>query len=196
MKPRSMVIFLTIALTPFVIGLSLFIFEKTQAAHQKIDFVTDTREDNGSVTYKGIKIDWTFCPNWKYKPLLFSAREYLVFMFHYTNGNMSQVQLMPSYSLVSPGERNYSANEEISMYIEDRLENELKLSDETSVTYAISPGDVKHYIATFEKAPSVDSFYVDVDIFRDLTLRIHYAKKGNSWINFKNELIKKYKGRG
>ena len=196
MKLRSTVIFLIIALTPFAIGASLFISEKTRAAHQKIDFVTDTKGDNSGATYKGIKIDWTFYSDWKYKPLLFPAREYLVFMFHYTNNNKNQIVLMPSYTLVSPGERNYSANEEISMYIEDKLEDELKVSDETSISYAISPGSVKHYIATFEKTPSMESFYVDVDIFRDFTLRIHYAKKAGSWVNYKNEWIEKYKGRG
>jgi len=196
MKPRSIIIFLVVILMPFFVGISLFMFEKTQAEHQKIDFVTDTRKDNNGVTYKGIKIDWTFCPNWKYKPLLSSAQEYLVFMFHYTNDNKNQVQLMPSYELVSLGERSYPANEEISMYIEDRLEDELKVSDETSITYAIPAGGTKHYIVTFEKRLSVDSFYVDVDIFRDLTLRIRYAKRGNLWINLKNEWVKKYKGRG
>jgi len=117
-------------------------------------------------------------------------------MFHYTNDNQHDVQLMPSYTLVSPGDRDYSANEEIAMYIEDRLEDELRVNDETSITYKISPGTIKHYIVTFEKAQSLDSFYVDVDVFRDVALRIHYEKKDRVWVNYENELVKKYKGRG
>lgn len=196
MKPRSLVVFLIIILTPFVIGASLFTLERIRASHQKIVFVSDTRGNDSGTTYKGIKIDWTFCPDWEYKPLLAPVREYLVFMFHYTNGNKNHVQLMPSYTLVSPGERNYAANEEISMFIEDKLEDELKVNSETPITYAIAPGSVKHYITAFEKPSSVDNFYVDLDVFRDVVLRIHYAKRDNSWVNFKNEWVNKYKGRG
>lgn len=117
-------------------------------------------------------------------------------MFHYTNNNQHDVQLMPSYTLVSPGNRDYSANEEILMYIEDRLEDELKVNDETPITYKISSDVTKHYIVTFEKPQALDRFYVDVDAFRDVTLRIHYEKEDRAWVNYKNELIKKYKGRG
>ena len=196
MKTRSIIIALMIILIPFIIGAVLFMTRESGATHQKIRFTTDTRESGNGVTYKGIKIDWSFCSNWQYKPLLFPAEEYLIFMFHYTNNNRRDVQLMPSYTFASPGNRDYSANEEISMYIEDRLEDELKINDETPITYKISPDITKHYIVTFEKPQHLDSFYVDVDTFRDTTLRIHYEKKGETWVNTKNELIKKYKGRG
>ena len=196
MKPRFSKIFLAIVLTPFILGISFFAAEKINSRDQKMNFITDTRKNNNGVTYKGIKIDWTFCPDWKYKPLLFSAQEYLVFMFHYTNNNRREVQLMPSYELVSNDEESYPANEEISMYIEDRLEDELGVADETSITFALEPGSVKHYIASFERTSSLENFYVDVDLFRDVILRIHYTKGGNLWINNKNEWVKKYKGRG
>jgi len=196
MKPRSIIIALIIILVPFAIGIPLFIAKRSEAAHQKIHFTTDTRKNAEGLTYKGIKVDWSFSSDWKYKPLFFKAEEYLVFMFHYTNDNQHDVQLMPSYTLVSPGDRDYSANEEIAMYIEDRLEDELRVNDETSITYKISPGTIKHYIVTFEKAQSLDSFYVDVDVFRDVALRIHYEKKDRVWVNYENELVKKYKGRG
>jgi len=196
MKTRSIIIALIIILTPFIIGIVLFMARESGAAHQKIHFVTDTRKNGKGVTYKGIKVDWSFCSNWQYKPLFVPAEEYLVFMFHYTNNNQHDVQLMPSYTLVSPGNRDYSANEEIAMYIEDRLEDKLKVNDETSITYKISPDITKHYIVTFEKPQALDRFYVDVDVFRDTTLRIHYEKKGETWVNYENELIQKYKGRG
>jgi len=105
--------------------------------------------------------------------------------------------LMPSYTFVShAANRRYSANEEISMYIEDGLEKKLKVNDETPITFKITPNITKHYIVTFEKPHSLDKFYIDVDVFRDVTLRIHYKKENNLWESYKNELVKKYKGRG
>jgi len=196
MKFRSFSIALIIVFVPFIIGLSLFIIKGGEAIHGKAHLVTDTRENNKGVTYKGIKVDWTFCPDWEYKPLFVSSEEYLVFMFHYTNNNDYNVSLMPSYTFSSPPHRRYSANEEISMYIEDGIENKFKAEDQTPITFGISPNITKHYIVTFEKPHSLDNFYVDVDVFRDLTLRIYYEKKGRTWGNYKNELIKKYKGRG
>jgi len=196
MRLRSIIIFLIIALAPFAIGISLFIAEGNEVTHQKIHFITDTRKSGGGITHKGIKVDWTFCPDFKYKPLFSSAEEYLVFVFHYRNANEYDIQLMSSYTFASSPNRRYSANEEISMYIEDKIEDKLKLNDETPISYGISPGTVKHYIVTFEKTQSLDNFYVDVDVFRDVTLRIHYEKKGSLWVNSKNELIKEYKGRG
>jgi len=196
MKIRSIIIALTIILIPFILGLILFIARPHSAVHGKENFISDTREEDKGIDYKGIKVDWAFCPDWQYKPLFFPSKQYLVFVFHYKNDNKYNIELMPSYTFASPPNRRYSANEEISMYIEDEVENELKLSDETPMTYKISPNVTKHYIVTFEKPKPLAHFYVDVDVFRDVTLRICYEKKGNSWINSKNELIKKYKGRG
>lgn len=196
MKIRSITIALVIVLIPFIIGIFLFMGKNGEAIDEKIHFITDTRKNNKGVTYKGIKTDWTFCPDWEYKPLLFKTEEYLVFMFQYTNNTGYDVQLMPSYTFVSPGNRRYSANEEIAMYIEDKVENELGVNDETPITYKIPPNAIKHYIVTFEKPKLLDSFYVDVDVFRDATLLIHYKKEGGVWVNYDNDLIKKYKGRG
>ncbi len=64
------------------------------------------------------------------------------------------------------------------------------------MSYNISPGAIKHYIVTFEKPEDLNHFYIDVDIFRDNTIRIYYKKKDGMWVNSENELIKKYKGRG
>lgn len=196
MKIRSTIIALLIILTPFIIGVSLFLARSSGRIPAKAHLITDTRKNNGGVTYKGIKIDWTFSPDWEYKPLFLHADEYLVFVFHYTNNNAYNVVLMPSYTFASPPNILYSANEEIAMSIEDGVENKLKANDETPITFKVVPNATKHYIATFEKPPSLNNFYVDVDVFRDITLRIHYEKKGSSWVNYKNELIKKYKGRG
>lgn len=141
-------------------------------------------------------MDWAFCPDWHYKPLFFPSKEYLVFVFHYKNSNEYDIELMPSYTFTSPPNRRYSANEEISMYIEDEVEDELGLTDETSMSYKVSPGITKHYIVTFEKPEVLNHFYINVDVFRDNTLCIYYERKDGIWVNTENELIKKYKGRG
>jgi len=196
MKIRSIIIALVIVLIPFVLGIFLFIARPNAWIQEKKHFISDTSKDSKGVNYKGIKIDWAFCPNWEYKPLFFPSQEYLVFVFHYKNNNEYDVELVPSYTFASPPDSRYSANEEISMYIENEVENELKITDETPMTYKISPNVIKHYIVTFEKPQVLNHFYIDVDIFRDNTLRIYYEKKDGIWVNSENELIKKYKGRG
>jgi len=193
---RSEIYALAIVLTPFIIGIPLFLVKSGGAIHEEANFISDTRKNNKGINYKGIKIDWTFCPDWEYKPLFFPAEEYLVFMFHYRNDNEFNVQVMPSYTFASPHNRRYSANEEISMYIENALENKLKAEDQTPITFEIPSNDTKHYIVTFEKPHSLDNFYVDVDVFRDVTLRLHYKKEDGEWSNYSNELVRKYKGRG
>ena len=193
---RSEIYALAIVLTPFIIGIPLFLVKSGGAIHEEANFISDTRKNNKGINYKGIKIDWTFCPDWEYKPLFFPAEEYLVFMFHYRNDNEFNVQVMPSYTFASPHNRRYSANEEISMYIENALENKLKAEDQTPITFEIPSNDTKHYIVTFEKPHSLDNFYVDVDVVRDVTLRLHYKKEDGEWSNYSNELVRKYKGRG
>ncbi len=196
MKLRSLIIALIIVLTPFVIGIAMFLSRGSGRIPVKAHLVTDTRKNDAGVSYKGIKIDWTFYPDWEYKPLFAPAKKYLVFMFHYTNNTKYGVVLMPSYTFAAPNSRRYSANEEIAMYIEDGLEKRLKANDETPITFNVPAGSTKHYIVTFERPLGMNQFYVDVDAFRDLTLRIKYRKENGSWRNYKNELVKKYKGRG
>ncbi|MCD6309794.1 MAG: hypothetical protein J7M18_03710 [Candidatus Eremiobacteraeota bacterium] len=55
---------------------------------------------------------------------------------------------MPSYTFVPPYGKRYPANEEISMYIEDSLERELYVEDQTPIAFKISPGATKYYITT------------------------------------------------
>ncbi len=196
MKARSIIVSLAIIFIPFIIGMTLFLVKSSAVIRGKAHFIMDTRKNNKGITYKGIKVDWTFCPDWEYKPLFFPAEEYLVFMFHYKNNNDYDVQLMPSYTFASPADRCYSSNEEISMYIEDDLEKSLKADDQTPITFNIPPNASKHYIVTFEKPERLDSFYIDVDVFRDITLVIHYKKENGIWEDYENELVKKYKGRG
>jgi hypothetical protein len=187
MKFRSIIIALIIVLTPFIVGIPLFLIKGSGVIHQEAYLMADTRKNNKGINYKGIKVDWTFCPDWKYKPLFFPAEEYLVFMFHYRNDNEFNIQVMPSYTFASPHNRRYSEN---------ALENKLKAEDQTPITFEISPNATKHYIVTFEKPHSLDNFYVDVDVFRDVTLRLHYKKEDGQWNNYSNELVRKYKGRG
>ena len=196
MKARSIITALIIILIPFILGLALLLTQESQAAHQEINIITDTRKSNKGITHKKIKIDWTFCPDLVFKPLLAHPDEYIVIMFHYANKDEHGVYLMPSYTFVSPGNRRYSANEEISMYIEDNVENKLKVKDQTPISFELPPDATRHYLVTFEKPRSMDNFFVDVDVFRDATLRIYYKKEGVAWVNYKSELINKYKGRG
>jgi len=195
-KTHSIIIALAIVLIPFIIGIPLFLVKSGGAIHKEANFISDTRQNNKGITYKGIKVDWTFCPDWEYKPLFFPAEEYLVFMFHYRNDNEYNVQLMPSYTFASPPNRRYSANEEISMYIENDLEKSLGADEQTPITFNIPSNTSKHYIVTFEKPEGLDNFYVDVDVFKDVTSRLYYKKENGVWLNFKNELVRKYKGRG
>jgi len=196
MKIRSILTAILIIAVPFVIGLTLLKLESRAAINEGNKFINDTRENNQGIIYKGIKIDWSFCPDWKFKPLFQHEEEYLVFVFHYKNSGDKTVQLMPSYTCYSPDSRSYSANEEISMYIENEVEDKLKVKDETPVTYRIFPGGTKHYIVTFEKPHSLNEFHVDVDIFRDAVLRLNYRKKDGTWENYENKLENEYKGRG
>jgi len=196
MKIRSVIIALTIVLIPFILGAVLFNTKLHSTAPEKGGFISDARYENKGIDHKEISIDWSFCPDWQYKPLFFPSKEYLVFVFHYKNDSEYDIELVPSYTFVSPPHRRYSANEEISMYIEDDVEDELGITDETSMSYKISHGATKHYIVTFEKPENLSHFYIDVDIFRDDTLRLYYEKKGGTWVNANNELIDKYRGRG
>ncbi|MBN1365253.1 MAG: hypothetical protein JW976_10655 [Syntrophaceae bacterium] len=195
MKIRSVIVALTITLIPFILGIALFITNR-EGISAKTHFMTNTEENNEGAIYKNIKIDWDFCPGWEYQPLFFHAEEYFVFVFHYTNNNDEDVFLMPSYLFSFSGSRRYSANEEIAMYIEDEIENQLRIEAQTPMSFRMSPHNTKHYLVTFEKPPAIKAFIVDVDIFRDVTLRIYYKKEGQTWIHYKNEFVKSYRGRG
>ena len=196
MKVRSLIIALVIVLTPFIIGMSLFLTRSSGRIPVKAHISTDTRIKDEGKSYKGIKVDWTFFPDWEYKPLFFRSEEYLVFMFHYSNENNQVVQIMPSYTFVSTDNKQYPANEEIAMYIEDGIEKKLKVNDQTPFSFKLSRGATKHYIATFEKPHKLKQFYLDVDIWKDVSLRIYYRKSDDKWENYKNEFVNKYTGRG
>ena len=196
MRTKLIIVTLIIILTPFIIGMVLYATLGNIHAPAEDHLIAGAKINKENLSYKGLSLDWVFCPDWEYKPLLFPAEEYLVFMFHYTNNNDYTVQVTPSYSFVSPKNRRYPANEEISMYIEDALETDLKTEDVNPFAFKISPNGTKHYIVTFEKPRSLESFYVDIDIFRDLTWRLYYKKVNGHWKNYTNKLVAKYKGRG
>ena len=71
MKTRSVIIALTIVLIPFILGAILFNAKLRSIVREKGNFISDTRKENTGMNYKEISIDWTFCPDWQYKPLLF-----------------------------------------------------------------------------------------------------------------------------
>lgn len=195
MKKFFRFISMVIVLTPFLIGTALLMKIDSRAPGGG-RFVADTRQDGSGMIYKGVDIDWTFCPEWRYKPLWAPARPYAVFMFRFRNESGWDIQLMPSYTFVSSRHRRYSANEEIAMYIEDEVEAGLGMDDETAITFEVPPGEAKYYLAVFERPALMKDIYLDVDLFRDVVLRIHYKYDHGRWINNRNEWVHNYKGRG
>lgn len=196
MKTKFIIVATLFILTPFVLGLALLKLENGATTDKRTRFIEDTRANNTGIVHERVKVDWSFCPDWNYKPLFMHEKEYLVFVFHYQNMGDRMMHLMPSYACYSPQSRSYSANEEISMYIEDKVEDELKIKDETPIAYGVYPDSVKHDIVTFEKSRSLEEFYVDVDLFRDAVLRLYYRKEGGVWKNHANKMESIYKGRG
>ncbi len=192
---------LAIVLLPWVVGLSLFGLRNTSGS-PIASAATDTRKQADShPTYQGVQVDWTFYPEWEFKPLLAGPAEYLVFMFHYTNTSRYPIWLMPSCTFVAPGEPRQAANEEIAMYIEDALEDRVHAEDQTPITFRIPAGEQRHYLVVFEKPPALVHFYAEVDAWQGRCLKIHYRRdkdaSGNLvWINDHNEWIEKYLGRG
>jgi len=196
MKVRSIVITLLIVLAPFVVGTSLFLTRTTGACAARAQVVTDTRGNNPALTYRGITINWSCLPEYTFKSVLFGEDEYVVFVFHYTNESNQHLQVMPTYTVTYGRNKRYAANEEIAMYIEDGVEKKLTFKDQTPITFKIAPGTTKHYIVTFEKPRECKKFYVDIDMYEDMSLRIHYRKEDTTWTNYQNEWIHKYNGRG
>ena len=199
--PGTVLAALAIVLLPWVVGLSLFGLRNTSGS--PIAFAaTDTRKQADShPTYQEVQVDWTFYPDWEFKPVLVAPAQYLVFMFHYTNTGRDPIYLMPSCTFVAPGEPRQAANEEIAMYIEDALEDRVDAKDQTPITFRILSGKQRHYIVAFEKPPGLERFYVEVDAWQGRCLRIHYRKtadpSGNSvWVNDHNAWAEAYLGRG
>jgi hypothetical protein len=198
--PRIVLSALAIVLLPWVVGLSLFGLRNTSGS--PIAFAaTDTRKQADShPTYQEVQVDWTFYPDWEFKPLLVGPAEYLIFMFHYTNISRYPIWLMPSCTFVAPSEPRQAVNEEIAMYIEDALEDRVHEKDQTPITFRIPPGEQRHYLVAFEKPSGLERFYVEVDAWQGRCLRIHYRRTGGAenlvWVNDHNEWVEKYLGRG
>jgi hypothetical protein len=191
---------LAIVLLPWVVGLALFGLRDTSGP-PIASAATDTRKQiNSHLTYQEVQVDWTFCPDWQFKPLLAGPAEYLVFMFHYANTGAYPISLMPTCTFVSPGEPRQAVNEEIAMYIEDAIEDQVHAEDQVPISFRIPAGEQRHYIAVFERPPGLKLFYVEVDAWQGRCLRIHYRRTGGGekpvWVNDHNEWVEKYLGRG
>jgi hypothetical protein len=192
---------LAIVLLPWVVGLSLFGLRNTSGS-PIAPAATDTRKQADShPTYQEVQVDWTFYPDWDFKPVLVGPAQYLVFMFHYTNSGRDPIWLMPSCTFVAPGEPRQAANEEIAMYIEDTIEDRVHAKDQTPISFRIPPGEQRHYIVVFENPPGLERFYVEVDAWQERCLRIHYRSAADAsgnpvWMNDRNEWIEEYVGRG
>ena len=199
--PGTVLAALAIVLFPWVAGLLLFGLRNSNVP-PTARAATDTRNNPGlRPVYKGVQVDWTFYPDWEFKPVLVAPAQYLVFMFHYTNTGRDPIYLMPSCTFVAPSEPRQAANEEIAMYIEDEVEDRVHAKDQTPITFRILSGKQRHYIVAFEKPSGLERFYVEVDAWQGQCLRIHYHRaadaSGNSvWTNDHKEWIERYAGRG
>ncbi len=80
------------------------------------------------------------------------------------------------------------------MYVKDEIKNKLGVTDETSMSDKISLGAKKHYILTLKKPEVLNHFNVDVDIFKDNTLRLYYNGKEGTWIIPETNELKNTKG--
>ncbi len=192
---------LTIVLLPWFLGLCLLWLSRVNSRETPSQAMNTRTGTSSHLTYKGVQVDWTFYADWQFKPLFLGKAAYFVFVFHYANNSAHAIYLMPSYTFVAPHERWQAANEEIATYIEDEIEDELGVADEPGLIYRVPAHGTRHYIVAFSKPPGVGSFHVDVDIWQDRTLRIHYRRAtegtaNSAWINHDNEWTEKYLGRG
>ncbi len=193
--PGLTVIGTAFVLIPFILGTFLF----TTAPARYVTYPPGSSgagERAEALTENGLELQWDFFPAWRYAPLLLGSRDYLVFVFHYTNHLDLPVHITPSYTLSCSPTARYPANEEIAAYIEDAVEDELGVADETPMAFEVPPHGTKHYIVTFEKPDVLTAFDVDVDVFQSRSWRLHYEKSEDAWLNPSNEIVVKYGGRG
>jgi hypothetical protein len=119
-----------------------------------------------------------------------------VFVFHYVNHSDLPLHVTPTYTLTCTPTARYAANEEVAAYIEDALEDELHLTEETPMAFEVPSHGTKHDIATFERPLALTAFDVDVEVFSGRAWRLHYERQGRTWINSANREVIKYDGRG
>jgi len=122
-------------LIPFLLGIVLFTTTPNRHFRTSAVLGSDTKDQKAelSLSLNELELEWTFFADWQYKPLLFPADDYLVFVFHYTNHSDFPMYVTPTYTLeCKPGIR-YAANEEIAAYVEDAVETELGVTDETPI---------------------------------------------------------------
>lgn len=200
-RPAILLPALIIVLLPWALGLSLL--ELSSNSHPPAAAAaTDTRDEpDPRPAYKDVQVDWTFYPDWEFDPLLAGPARYLVFMFHYTNNGRHPIWLMPSYTFVAPDEPRQAANEEVAMYIEDGIEDQVHAEDQTPIAFRIPPGEQRHYTVAFEKPTRLERFYVEVDAWQNRCLRLHYhvardESGGLVWTHDRSEWVEKYLGRG
>ena len=198
LKAGSVLIGAVTVLIPFLLGIVLFTATPNRHFRASAVLGSDTKDQKAelSLSLNELELEWTFFADWQYKPLLFPADDYLVFVFHYTNHSDFPLYVTPTYTLeCKPGIR-YAANEEIAAYVEDAVETELGVTDETPITFKVPAGGIKHYIAVFEKPSGLTAFDVTVDVFEGHAWRLRYEKQGNAWVNSTNAVITTYRGRG
>jgi C4-dicarboxylate transporter/malic acid transport protein len=196
LTPRFVLMGVATVLIPFLLGPVLLPIISGRPVFAAAPRGNDAAAPSERCMQNGVELEWTFFPDWQYKPLLFPADHYLVFVFHYTNDSDFPVYVTPTYTLTCAPRIRHAANEEIAAYIEDAVEDELHLTEETPMTFQVPAHATKHDIATFEKPPAVTAFDVDVEVFDGRSWQLHYEQHGQTWVNSANREVVKYGGRG
>lgn len=124
---RTALIGLAVVLLPWCAGLLLLWLSQGYSTYVSTQAAASRSVHARNLAYKGVQVDWTFYPDWQFKPLLLGKTAYFVFVFHYTNNGDHAIYLMPSYTFATPHEPWQAANEEIATYIEDGIEDDLKV---------------------------------------------------------------------
>ena len=187
---------LAIVLMPFLLGIGLF---STSPNRSLPDFLEARNNENGEevgLGLNGLELDCSFFGTWPYQSFLLPAEEYYVFVFHYKNISNLPIHVTPSYTFTSKPSVRYAANEEIAAYLENVIEDELGVTDETAMAFSIGPGVTKHDIATFRKPPRCSGFDVYVELFEEKIWRLHYKIQEETWLTTQSKIEMKYHGRG
>ncbi|MBN1983048.1 MAG: hypothetical protein JW795_16060 [Chitinivibrionales bacterium] len=193
LKPVMVNVGLAIILFPFVIGIVMFSTATARNYEMSAKIQKGQCREQEVIIEDDIELKWSFIPDYRYKPLILGENEYMVFMFDYINHSDFTKHITPSYSFISQKGKRSPANEEISAYIEDAIEDKVGYTSQTPMPFAIPAHQERHYIAAFEKTHGLNGFTVNIELFNKLGWSLSYEKSRNEWINTKNTILSKKK---
>lgn len=83
----TVLIGLVVVLLPWRAGLFLLRLSQGRSVHVSTPVVASRSVQARNLAHKGVQVDWTFYPDWQFKPLLLGKAAYFGFLFHYTNNS-------------------------------------------------------------------------------------------------------------